>query len=168
MLPRPRGHGPACGPNLGRDLFWTVVLAFYFSYNYQLQEIMGILHFKAPNHPGLTGHFGSLVAVSPCANPSPPGAWLREKGAGVGCPSGGCEFFYVELQVYLGRDMRVAAWAYVSGWCSYMPEPMLLETSGRAPACAGAARTSGSPSGNTGARVPLLGFKPPFHLSPAV
>ena len=114
-LPHPRGHGPACGPNLGRDLFWNVVLAFYCSYNYQLQEIMGILHFKAPNHPGLTGHFGSLVAVSPCANPSPPGAWLREKGVGVGCPSGGCEFFYVELQVYLGRDMRVATWAYVFG-----------------------------------------------------
>lgn len=114
LLPCPLGHGPACGPNLGRDLFWNVVLAFYFSYNYQLQEIMGILHFKAPNHPGLTGHFGSL-AVSPCANPSPPGAWLGEKGAGVGCPSGGCEFFYVELQVYLGRDMRVATWAYVFG-----------------------------------------------------
>lgn len=44
----------------------------------------------------------------------------------------GVRFFCMGSQVYLGREMRVAAWAYVFGWCSYTPEPGLLETRGRA------------------------------------
>lgn len=99
------------------------MLAFYFSYNYQLQEIMGIFHLKAPNHLGLIGHLGSPAAASSCGSPP-----FQELGCGrgeVGCPSEACDFFYVESQVHLGRETRVATWAYVSGWCSYTPEPVL-------------------------------------------
>lgn len=34
----------------------------------------------------------------------------------------------MESYVYLGREMPVATWACVFGWCSYTPEPMLLAT----------------------------------------
>lgn len=34
----------------------------------------------------------------------------------------------MESYVYLGREMPVATWACVFGWCSYTPEPMLLGT----------------------------------------
>lgn len=44
----------------------------------------------------------------------------------------GVRFFCTDSQAYLGREMRVAAWAYVFGWCSYTPEPGLLETRGGA------------------------------------
>lgn len=37
-------------------------------------------------------------------------------------------FFCMESQVYLGREMHVATRAYMFGWCSYTPEPILLET----------------------------------------
>ena len=44
----------------------------------------------------------------------------------------GVRLLCMSSQGYLGREMRVAAWAYVFGWCSYTPEPGLLEMRGRA------------------------------------
>lgn len=75
------GHGPACGPSLGRDLLWNVVLAFYFSHNYRLQEIRGFLILRFRNHPGLTGHFSSSGCWLLCP-PSVPGAWLGTRRGG--------------------------------------------------------------------------------------
>lgn len=124
------GHGPACGPSLGRDLLWNVVLAFYFSHNYRLQEIRGFLILRFRNHPGLTGHFSSSGCWLLCP-PSVPGAWLGTRRGGWLSFWGrgeGVRFLCMESYVYLGREMPVATWAYVFGWCSYTPEPMLLET----------------------------------------
>lgn len=59
----------------------------------------------------------------------------------------GVRFFCMGSQVYLGGEMRVAAWAYVFGWRSYTPELGLLETRGRA--CGGGGGRGGQDTGQT-------------------
>lgn len=75
----------------------------------------------------------------------------------------GVRFFCTGSQVYLGREMRVAAWAYVFGWCSYTPEPGMLETRGGA-----RGHRADSPSRSTDSGVPLPGSKPQLPPSLAV
>lgn len=93
---------------------------------------------------------------------------VQEEGTLAVLPRG-VRFFCMDSQVYLGRETRVAAWAYVSGWCSHTPEPGLLATCSRA--CwgeGGAAKTSGGPSRSTDSGVLLPGFAPRLYHSLAV
>lgn len=55
-----------------------------------------------------------------------------KRSGGLAILPRGVRFFCVEPHACLWREMQVATWAYVFGWCSYRPEPMLLETWGRA------------------------------------
>lgn len=133
----------------------------------------GISHFKIPKPPRSHWPPQLPVAAGSCANPPCQKlGWGTggSRGGEAGCPSAGVRFFCMESQVYLGRQMRVAAWAYLFGWCSYTPEPMLLETC--VMACAlglgRAAKTRGSPSQSCGSGDPRPRFKSQLHHSLAV
>lgn len=119
---------PSLWPQPGQDLFWNVVLAFCFGYNYQLQEIGGFLILKLQNQLHLIGYLSVPIAAGSCANP--PSRSLAGEGGRLAVLPRGVRFFCMESQVYLEREMHVASWVYVFAWCSYTPEPMLLEICG--------------------------------------
>lgn len=153
LWPQP-GQGPAleCGAGI---LFQSPLSA---------AGDMGISHFKIPKPPRSHWPLQLLWLLVPVPTPLCPRlGWGREGEAG--CPSGGggVRFLCMESYVYLGREMPVATWAYVFGWCSYTPEPMQLETCVMACGLGGEGSRDVGRAGPHGA-VPLethyLGSKP--------
>lgn len=74
--PCPCGHGPACGPRLGRDLLWNAELASYSSHNYRLGEIRGFLLLKTPKRSRSHRPLQLLWRLAPVPTLPVPEAWL--------------------------------------------------------------------------------------------
>lgn len=155
----PLGTDPPMALTRAGTCLGRLLCHFYFSYDYP----WGFLILKIQNHLGFSGHSAPLLLL--VSVPSLP----RRSAAGQGKPgasrggtravlTGVCaKLFCMESQGYLGRsEMRVSAWACMFGWCTYMFEPKLSETRGRACVCmwgGAGSQDMNSPSWSTGSGV---------------